>query len=96
MYIVKPTKQYRKSIKRLLRSGSFEPTLLETVIDTLVTGKSLNSKHHPHRLQGEFSDCLECHIQGDVLLMYRVDENQQILSLVDIGSHSDLLVYRAN
>ena len=90
MYIARPTKQYRKSIKHFLRSGSFDPALLEGVIDTLVAGKHLDSKHFPHRLQGEFSDCFECHIKDDVLLMYRFDESRQILSLVDIGSHSDL------
>lgn len=90
MYTVKPTKQYRKSIKRLLRSGSFDATVLETVINVLATGESLELKHYPHRLQGELSDCFECHIQGGILLMYRFDESRRILSLVNVGSHSEL------
>lgn len=90
MYTVKPTKQYRKSVKRLLRSGSFDATVLEAVIDTLASGNPLAAKHYPHRLQGELLDCFECHVQGGILLMYRFDESRQILSLVNAGSHSEL------
>ena len=90
MYVVKPTKRYRKSLRRLVRSGSFDAKTFEMVVDALASGKPLEIKHQNHPLHGEYTDCFECHIKGDLLLLYRLDEKKKILSIIDIGSHSEL------
>jgi len=90
MYITRPTKQYRKSLKHLLKSGSFDDIELQKVIDTLSCGKMLELKYRNHKLQGEFSDCFECHLNNNLLFIYRIDEKLKILSVIDIGTHSDL------
>jgi mRNA interferase YafQ len=87
MYIVKPTKAYKKSRKKILRSGRFDARLLDEVINLLATGKILAEKYQDHSLSGDFSECRECHIKPDVLLIYAKIENELILVLVDIGSH---------
>lgn len=50
----------------------------------------LEPKYKNHKLQGEFSDCFECHLSNNLLLIYRIDEKLKILSAVDIGTHSEL------
>ncbi len=40
-------------------------------------------------LTGDWSDCRECHIRGDLLLVYRKPDD--VLQLVRLGSHSELL-----
>ncbi len=90
MYTVKPTKQYRKSLKRLVRSGSFDASAFETLVDMLTNGRPLTLKHQNHPLHGEYADCFECHIKSDLLLIYRIEEEKNILSILNIGSHSDL------
>lgn len=39
-----------------------------------------------------YADCFECHIKSDLLLIYEVDKSRNTLTVVDIGSHSDLLL----
>ena len=46
-------------------------------------------EYNPHLLQGEYKGCMECHIQGDYLLIW-FDEENDIIELVRLGSHSEL------
>lgn len=42
-----------------------------------------------HKLVGNFSGTPELHIKPDLLLIYRLDTEQELI-LVRIGSHADL------
>ena len=44
----------------------------------------------PHKLAGEYAGCWECHMQPDWLLIWRQNDLELELILVDTGSHSDL------
>lgn len=90
MYTPFPTKQYEKSFKKLKHSGKFNETELNKAIDILCRGEKLNSTYQDHDLHGEYFGYRECHIQGDILLIYRVEGNKLVLVLFDIGSHSEL------
>ncbi|MEI6581206.1 MAG: type II toxin-antitoxin system YafQ family toxin [bacterium] len=90
MYQVVFTSQYKKSLKKISRSGNFPIKEIERVIVLLILGKMLPVKYRDHGLNGEFSDYRECHIQGDLLLIYKIEKENLILILVDIGSHSQL------
>jgi mRNA interferase YafQ len=46
-------------------------------------------EYRPHLLQGEYKGCMECHIQGDYLLIW-FDEENDVIELVRLGSHSEL------
>ena len=85
-----PTKQYEKSFKKLKHSGKFNEAVLNKVIDTLCLGNKLDAIYQDHDLHGEYSGYRECHIKGDILLIYRVEANKLVLVLFDIGSHSEL------
>ncbi|MES2023349.1 MAG: type II toxin-antitoxin system YafQ family toxin [Patescibacteria group bacterium] len=85
-----PTKQYEKSFKRLKHSGKFNEGELNKVINTLCMGKKLDAIYQDHALQGEYWGYRECHIRGNLLLIYKIENKKLILVLFDIGSHSEL------
>jgi len=63
-------------------------TKLKEVIDCLVLGEALPALKKDHQLKGTLKDCRECHIEGDWLLIYRIEGSE--LCLIRTGSHSDL------
>lgn len=90
MYLLKYSGRFKKDFKKLKRGGSFDVETFMEVVDTLVNGKTLDKRFRNHKLKGEFDDCYECHIQPDVLLIYKIDKQKSLVYLLRIGSHSDL------
>lgn len=91
LYEIRPTQQYRKSYKRLQRSGRTKDIKeLERVIDLLAVDKKLASRHQDHELVGDMKCFRECHVRPDLLLIYRKYRESCILVLVNVGSHSEL------
>jgi mRNA interferase YafQ len=90
MYQVVVSSQYKKSLKKISKSGNFPIKEIEEVINLLILGKILPVKYHDHELHGEFLGYRECHIKGDLLLIYKIEKEKLILILVEIGSHSQL------
>ncbi len=90
MLTVKFTTAYKKSYKLMKKRGK-NLSLLEEVIDTLRQGKALEERFRDHELKGNFKGFRECHIQPDWLLIYLIENDILTLTLVDTGSHSDLL-----
>ena len=60
------------------------------VIDKLADRMALEPKYKDHSLSGKYTDCRECHISPDFLLIYRVYDEELVLLLLRAGSHSDL------
>ena len=90
MYKVIFSSQYEKSLKKISKSGNFPIKEIERVISLLILGKTLPIKYKDHGLNGEFIGYRECHVKGDLLLIYKIEKENLILILVDIGSHSQL------
>ncbi len=90
MYSVQSTRRYQKSLKRLIKSGRFHIVDVDVVINALREGKPLDASYQNHPLHGEYTECLECHIQSDLLLIYKINEKAHMLTIIDIGSHSEL------
>lgn len=90
MYSVQLPKAYRKSLKKLVRLGNFDVSEVDSLVNTLATGAWLDPKYANHPLHGEYAGCFECHLKGNLLLIYALDETEKTLTLVDIGSHSEL------
>ena len=65
--------------------------LLDDVIRKLSRGEQLEPQNNDHILTGNWSGYHECHIQPNWLLIYKIDNNQLILTLTRTGTHSDLL-----
>lgn len=90
MYRVFPSSRYKKSLKRISRHKDFNVKKLDEIVSLLKEGGHLDVRHSDHELKGEFVGIRECHIQNDILLMYRKEEDTLILLLIDIGTHSSL------
>ena len=80
-----------KKTRKLAKKRGLDMALLQEPIRILAKGEPLPPKYRDHRLKGRLSHLRECHIQGDWLLVYRVFEDELILSLHSTGSHADLL-----
>lgn len=85
-----PTKQYKKSFKKLKHSGKFDETELNKIIDLLCAEEKLDPIYQDHNLRGEYDGYRECHIKADILLIYRIENQKLVLVLFNIGSHSEL------
>ncbi|MFQ8715403.1 MAG: type II toxin-antitoxin system YafQ family toxin [Alistipes shahii] len=59
------------------------------VLRLLANDEELPAELKAHKLIGEYNDCMECHIEGDFLLIW-YDEEEDIITLLRIGSHSEL------
>ena len=89
MYSVEYTGRFRKDYKLALSRG-YKEALIKKVIALLINRSSLPPKYKAHKLSGEYKNCWECHIEPDWLLIWQVDENDEILTLIRTGTHSDL------
>ena len=57
-------------------------------ISLLLNEEELPNEARDHTLTGNYKDTNEFHISGDLLIMYRVEDNT--LELLKIGTHSQL------
>jgi len=63
---------------------------LKTIIQKLEARGWLEREYSPHPLSGNWKDHMECHLEPDWLLIYRIDKKYNELILVRTGSHSEL------
>lgn len=83
------TSKFKRDLK-LAKKQNKNIDLLFDIIEQLANQQILESKYHDHQLSGNFSDYRECHITPDWLLIYKIDNNQLVLLLNRLGSHSNL------
>ena len=89
MLTIKYETTFKKDFKRIVKRG-YNIRLLEEVIEILANEQMLPEKYKDHNLTGNYSDCRECHITPDWLLIYKINNNELILYLTRTGTHSDL------
>ncbi len=88
-YTVKVTSKFKRDYKLAIKRG-YPIELLEKTVSLLADGKQLPKNYVDHALSGDWSAYRECHIQGDWLLIYRVEDDVLVLVLARTGTHSDL------
>jgi mRNA interferase YafQ len=84
-----PTTKFKKDLRKFEHQTTIIQQLNE-VLGLLVKKKPLEKKHCDHPLGGNWKGSRECHVNPDILLIYRVDEAQNKLFLERFGSHSAL------
>lgn len=60
------------------------------MITALASGAGMPQKYRDHQLKGVLSEYRECHVQGDLLVMYKIIDTEVVLVLVNVGTHNDL------
>ena len=83
------TSQFKKDYKMAMKSH-LDMDLLDGIIKSLSDQAELDSKYKDHPLSGDWKSFRECHIKPDWLLIYKIEGNRLILTLVRTGSHSNL------
>lgn len=81
-----PSTQFKKDLKKY-QNNPVKIKALAEVIDMLAREEELPAVYRPHRLIGDYKNCMECHIKGDFLLIWF---NGDVIELVRLGSHSEL------
>lgn len=81
--------QFKKDYKLAMKRG-YPIEELDRIIRLLAEDDPLPEKYNDHELSGNWRGFRECHIQPDWLLVYRIYNNNLILSLARTGTHSDL------
>lgn len=66
------------------------PELFKTALGILANTGELPKKYKPHPLKGNYKGCMECHLTPDWLLVWKQNDKELILVLIDTGSHSDI------
>lgn len=88
-YRIKPSTKFQKDLKRVQKRG-YNINLIKEVVRKLADGEVLEPKYRDHSLSADYSNCRECHITPDWLLVYEIYEEELILYLTRTGTHSDL------
>lgn len=90
-YVVRNSSTFHKGYKRIRKQGKDIEKLKKVIFD-IANGNILEEKYKDHALTDSkyYKNCRECHIEADWLLVYKIDNNELILLLIDTGSHSEL------
>ena len=81
--------RFRRDLRRIKRRGK-DLEKLKSVVRLLVEEQPLPERHRDHNLVGDWSGYRDCHIEPDWLLIYKIDRDEKILTLVRTGTHSEL------
>lgn len=87
------TKVFPKDWERLSRSGRYDMNRLKEAMTLIVANDApLGAEWKDHELTGDWADHRECHIGGDFLLVYRVDDSGKhgVVVFVRTGTHAEL------
>ena len=89
-YEIIPSKKFSKQVRKYEKSGVFNILKLKKIIELLARNEKLPMVCKDHKLKGDLKEFRECHIHPDLLLIYQKIDNKLILSLVNLGTHSEL------
>ena len=88
---IKSTNKFNKSLKKIAKQQN-NLQELKKIIVKLGNLEKLDFKNKNHKLvdDKDYENCFECHVTHDLLLVYKYINNELILLLVNVGSHSEL------
>lgn len=88
-YVIERTNQFKSDFKLAIKQG-LDIKKIESVIEKLANGEELPNINRDHELKGNYKGYRECHIESDWILIYKINEDIIVLSLVRTGTHSRL------
>ncbi len=93
MYTLSFTNRFEKDLKLIKKRSLKDLGLIHSFLKNELATKGtagLPSKFRAHKLSGNYKDNWECHVRGDLLVIWiEITEENEII-LVRAGSHSDL------
>lgn len=95
--IVTSTKQFKRDLEKIFQSSkSSVCDLIQERLGIFIDKKTNNSslppsfRDHALRNNKTFQNCRDCHLTGDTVLIYTVEQNKLILTMLKIGNHSNI------
>lgn len=83
------TRDFLKDWTRLSHSGRYDMVRLKEVMLLLIANDApLGAEWEDHSLIGNWDGYRECHVGGDFLLIYQIENN--VISFVRVGTHATL------
>jgi mRNA interferase YafQ len=92
MRTIKQTSQFKKDLKREAK-GEYREIIeseFDNIVEKLAKDELLPDRLRDHVMTGNWKDHRDCHIRPNLVLIYRKLEDEHILQLVRLGSHSEL------
>lgn len=93
MYTLSFTNRFEKDLKLIKKRSLKDLSLIHDFLKNELAIKGaagLPSKFHAHKLSGNYKDNWECHVKGDLLIIWIEITRENEIILVRAGSHSDL------
>ena len=96
MLEIRQTTEFERDLKRMKLAGK-DLRELKAAVQLLAQGetnlaseerRAFGKAYRDHPLHGEWGGVRDCHIEGDWLLLYKIEDNA--LKLVRTGTHEDL------
>lgn len=88
-YFISFTKNFNKDVERCRKRG-YNMAKLRSVLDILIETGSVPPQYKPHKLSGNREGEWECHISPDWLLVWKQNDQELTLLMLNTGTHSDL------
>ncbi len=90
---LKPTAKFKKELKKILNSGlrvKERKVTIEYIFSLLQENKPIPTDYRDHELILNWAGYRDCHIENDLILIYRIDLKNKVIELARIGTHSEL------
>ena len=87
MRAIARTNRFKKGYQRHVAGMPMELEFAE-VVWLLVSGATLPAGYRDHPLKGSPSDYRDCHLRGDMVVIYQATPD--LVKFVRIGTHSEL------
>lgn len=84
--------QFKKDVKKAKKQTPPKRDMeeLKNVMSILAEDKPLPAEKHDHPLGGSWNSYRECHIQPDLLLIYKKNDKNNTIRFERLGTHSEL------
>jgi len=83
------TRRFKKEFLLMKKQGRDIEKLVK-VIKMIINEQPLPPERENHPLHGKWEGACDCHIQGDWVLVYEIDDAERKVIFHRTGSHSDL------
>ena len=82
-YEIKLSKTCKKNLKKLSTKQKLH---FLSVIEKLANNEKLEKKYQDHALKGDLAGYRDCHLEPDLILVYKKINNELIIYCLNIGS----------
>nr|WP_321310363.1 type II toxin-antitoxin system YafQ family toxin [uncultured Campylobacter sp.] len=86
-YEIKLSKTCKKNLKKLSAEQKLH---FLSVIEKLANNEKLEKKYQDHALKGDLVGYRDCHLEPDLILVYKKINDELIIYCLNIGSHAKI------